>query len=295
MVVKNHRVAVEKKRKDLKADALEWGRKVDAEAKRISALLEPIEVHLQTEEDKVTKEKERIKAEKIRLEQERVEGIRGKIETIKSFVSIPPNMTAADIQTKITVLETVVVTPEVYQEFVNEALAAKEQTLNNLSVTLRDRQAWEDEQAKAKAESERLEKVRKEQEAEAAKLKAAQDKIDREKTALEAEKKAEQERKDREEFENRARERAIKEQKEMYEAQEREKKEREEKEAAEKARQEALKPDKDKLLTWARELSQRLLDMSPDLSTDEAKRIIFDAEKAIDKAVSLAVKNAKEL
>ena len=50
MVVKNHRVEVEKTRKALKADALEYGRKVDAEAKRITALLEPIEEHLRWQE-----------------------------------------------------------------------------------------------------------------------------------------------------------------------------------------------------------------------------------------------------
>ena len=46
MEVKNCRVAVEKHRKHLKADALEYGRTVDKEAKRITALLEPIEQHL---------------------------------------------------------------------------------------------------------------------------------------------------------------------------------------------------------------------------------------------------------
>jgi hypothetical protein len=50
MVVKNYRVDVEKVRKTLKADSLEYGRKVDAEAKRIVSLLEPIEEHLTQEE-----------------------------------------------------------------------------------------------------------------------------------------------------------------------------------------------------------------------------------------------------
>jgi hypothetical protein len=71
MVIKNHRVEVEKRRKELKADALEWGRKVDAEAKRITGLLEPIESHLQKEEDAIEAEKERIRnAERLRQEAE---------------------------------------------------------------------------------------------------------------------------------------------------------------------------------------------------------------------------------
>lgn len=63
MVVKNHRVQVERTRKELKANALEYGRKVDGEAKRITALLEPIEQHLTSEEDAYNAEKDRIRNE----------------------------------------------------------------------------------------------------------------------------------------------------------------------------------------------------------------------------------------
>ena len=63
MKVKAARVAVEKLRKELKADSLEYGRRVDSEAKRITALIEPIEAHLEEQEAIVTREKERIKAE----------------------------------------------------------------------------------------------------------------------------------------------------------------------------------------------------------------------------------------
>lgn len=63
MVVKNARVDVEKTRVKLKADVLERGRKIDAEAKRVTALLAPIEEHLESEEAAVTTERERIKNE----------------------------------------------------------------------------------------------------------------------------------------------------------------------------------------------------------------------------------------
>lgn len=69
MSVRGHRVAVEKVRKELKADALKYGRKVDAEAKRITALLMPIEDHLAAEEDAYISEKERIRnAERLAAE-----------------------------------------------------------------------------------------------------------------------------------------------------------------------------------------------------------------------------------
>ncbi|HUT88025.1 MAG TPA: hypothetical protein VMY37_00885 [Thermoguttaceae bacterium] len=61
MVVKSHRVDVEKTRKALKADALEFGRKVDAEAKRIVALLTPIEQHLSDQESAYEEAKEAIR------------------------------------------------------------------------------------------------------------------------------------------------------------------------------------------------------------------------------------------
>lgn len=63
MVVKGKRVEVEKTRKSLKEDALRYGRSVDAEAKRITALLAPIEVHLQGQEDKIAAIKQAIMAE----------------------------------------------------------------------------------------------------------------------------------------------------------------------------------------------------------------------------------------
>lgn len=62
--VKSIRVDVEKKRVSLKADSLEYGRRVDSEANRITQLLLPIEKHLLEQEDFRKKEKERIKAEK---------------------------------------------------------------------------------------------------------------------------------------------------------------------------------------------------------------------------------------
>ena len=59
MEVKEKRVAVEKTRKKLKEDSLEYGRAVDKEAKRITALLEPIEAHLLTQEKVIDDELER--------------------------------------------------------------------------------------------------------------------------------------------------------------------------------------------------------------------------------------------
>jgi hypothetical protein len=83
--VKALRVDVEKTRKELKADALKFTQAIDGEARRITGLLEPIEAHLQQQEDVVAKYKARMeaeekaraaaeqKAERLRLEAERVQ------------------------------------------------------------------------------------------------------------------------------------------------------------------------------------------------------------------------------
>lgn len=63
MIVKAARVDCEKTRVKLKADVLERGRKIDAEAKRVAAMLAPIEEHLEAEENAVVNERERIKAQ----------------------------------------------------------------------------------------------------------------------------------------------------------------------------------------------------------------------------------------
>ena len=62
--VKRMRIDTENIRKEVKKDALRYGKAVDGEANRIKALLEPIETHLKTQADIVRLEKARLKIEK---------------------------------------------------------------------------------------------------------------------------------------------------------------------------------------------------------------------------------------
>jgi hypothetical protein len=62
-VCRTLRVQVDKCRKDLKEDALVYGRRVDAEAKRLTEALEAIEHPLKAEKQRVDEEKERLKRE----------------------------------------------------------------------------------------------------------------------------------------------------------------------------------------------------------------------------------------
>ena len=83
MIVRSKRTDIERVRKELKADALEFGRKVDGEAKRLTALLEPIETHLEQQEFAIDTERERLKnlaAEQARLKAEAEEKARQEAE-----------------------------------------------------------------------------------------------------------------------------------------------------------------------------------------------------------------------
>lgn len=73
LVVKGKRVEVEKRRKELKEDSLKFGRAVDSEARRITALLEPIEQHLEVQQKAIDDEKERLAAEAQSKIQERLQ------------------------------------------------------------------------------------------------------------------------------------------------------------------------------------------------------------------------------
>jgi chemotaxis protein histidine kinase CheA len=64
---------IEARRKELKADSLEYGRRVDAVAKDLTALVESLEEPLQLQKDAVDAEKERIKREAAEAKQRAIE------------------------------------------------------------------------------------------------------------------------------------------------------------------------------------------------------------------------------
>lgn len=70
---RNLRLGVEKTRVELKADALKLGQAIDGEARRIQALISPIESRLKAEEQKVADELERRANEEERLRQEAIQ------------------------------------------------------------------------------------------------------------------------------------------------------------------------------------------------------------------------------
>ncbi len=73
---------VDKQRKELKKDSVRYGKAVDGEAKRIQALIEPIELHLKTQSDIVRLEQKRLEVVE---ENRRREEVRGWIERLNEI------------------------------------------------------------------------------------------------------------------------------------------------------------------------------------------------------------------
>jgi len=250
------RAKIDKRHKELKKDALKYGRAVDNEKNRLKGLLAPVEQHLkdarQIYDDKIKAKK----AEKERIEQERVDKIAQKIQSLDHAVDTALNMSSGRVAELCDEIVAIQITEEVFQEFAEQAKAVKLTTLSALDDIYNDKVTREKADAERRAEIEKLEKIRKENE-------AAQAKIDQEKAEFEAAKKAEQEKQERAEFERKAKRQAE---------QEVQQKEKEKIEAENEAkRQTELLPDKEKLIAFSNILAN--IEM-PHLKSKNAKKIL---------------------
>ncbi len=225
MDIRTRRVSIEKLRKELKADALTYGRTVDSEAKRLTALLEPIETHLLAEEKAVDEEKKRIREER-RLKEEAI--IKAKQDAEAAEAKRIADAEAARVKAE--------------QDAENERLRIGQEKLEAAQKVLREAQAAEEakqRKAQEKLDAERL--------AHDQKMKADRQAIEEETTRLAG---IEAKRVQAKELEE-ARAEAAEQAKRETEARiAREKEEAEAKTKAEEAarlRTEALRPDKEKL------------------------------------------------
>lgn len=296
MVCVRTRTGIDKRRKELGEDARAWVNAVNKTAKDLTALIEPAETYLTNELGVEDGRRAEVKAEKARKEKERVDGIKAKIEKMRNVLVSTIWQTSTELQQLMSQYLDMNLTSEEFMEFLPEAETTREQVVSGLMVSIDIHKKQEKEESDRKAEAERLEKIRQEQAAEAARQAEERRKIEAEKVAIEAQKKAEQDRKDREALEKRlaeeAKARAEKEAAEKIERETKEKKEREEREAAEKARLEVLRPDKEKLLAWATDIEQF---SSPVVSDEKAVHIVFEAGKYLAKASAMIRKAVKEM
>ena len=195
---------VEKHRKVLKADSLEWGRTVDAEAKRITTALTEIETPLITAKKIIDDAKEAEKQAKIKAEEEYKAKWMESIDRIRRQSLSVVGKSSVDIEPILMAVQEIEIEkyPEEYRAL---AESAKTDTITAVTEAMKSIRAQEAEAAeakeKARIENERLEKERirneriqkefeeRERIAEA-KRKEEQDKIDAENERIQKEKEA---------------------------------------------------------------------------------------------------------
>jgi hypothetical protein len=150
------RTAVEEKRKELKADSLAYGRAVDARAKEITSMLEPIESHLKNEKLHIDTEIERIKAEEEEKKQNFINN------RINALISLGMYQTMTEFIWRSTL------NPEEEENFLSVNLELfSDDDFNEFVTTLSQKVKAEKESiilrdAQQKAEADRIEEMRKE-------------------------------------------------------------------------------------------------------------------------------------
>jgi hypothetical protein len=192
------RTSLEKKRKQFKAPALEFGKKIDSEASRVTAeilaLEYPIDDQIKADEARRAAEK----AERDRIAAERAQGFRNRIAVIRSFVGKCSSIASERIAKGIAQVEQVDVSAAAFEEFAAEAASAKDETLIAMRQIMAETKAREEEAARVEAQRIENERVAAEQKARADALAAQQAEIDRQsrelREAQEAQAKAEADR-----------------------------------------------------------------------------------------------------
>lgn len=159
--VRTARTDVEKRRKELKQDALDYGRKVDDAAKTITARLEAIETPLKDQKEQIDAEVARIKREKEEAERLRIAGIQSLIAAIANAPAALTNATADRLRQAITKTKEMEITEAEYDEFVGQANEAKTAAINALDMMLDARIAADEAEAARIAEQARIAAERK--------------------------------------------------------------------------------------------------------------------------------------
>ena len=257
------RTSIETSRKLLKEDALTFGRAVDAEAKKLTGLAEPVESYLSEQRDNVDKEKERIRAEKDAQEQAILQGrvakllgfgmtFDGGIYQRRDIIIVALSLKRLSDEDFEIVLERVEEDYRAEQaEIAEEARIKKEEEERLAAERVEADRLRKEEDDRLAVERERLSKIAKEQADKETTIKAAQDKIDAEKKAIEDRKMEEEREKKRQEELGKARQEAAEQAKKDEQARvAREAREKEEKErlaVIEAEEKKAQMTDKEKL------------------------------------------------
>lgn len=178
---------LEKRRKDLKKPALEFGQKIDAEAERITteikALENPIDAQIVADENRRAAEK----AERERIEAERIAAHQTKLSAMRGCVARAQGLPSARIAKGIEQVEAIMLGVTAWEEFAAEAATAKQETLAAMRVMFDAAKAREDEDARVEAQRLENERIAAENRAAAERLAEQQRALDAQAAALKAE------------------------------------------------------------------------------------------------------------
>ena len=149
------RTDLEKKRKALKEPALEYSRRIDSEAKRITteivAIEQPIDAQIKADEAR----RERERQERAEAERRRVASIMGRIDRIRDAGLAVWNAGASEIREAVARMEAMPI-GESFAEFAQAAQEAKDLALQRMRESLAKAEAAEEAARLAEAERERL-------------------------------------------------------------------------------------------------------------------------------------------
>ena len=119
------RTDVEKRRKELKQGAVDYGRLVDSTAKAITERLEAIEGPLKANKEQIDAENERIRKEKEETERLRVAGIQSQIAAITNAPAALATATADRLRQAIEKAQAMEISIAEYEEFTQQATDAR--------------------------------------------------------------------------------------------------------------------------------------------------------------------------
>lgn len=173
---------LEKKRKELKAPALEFGKKIDSEAARLTAEI----VALETPIDAQIKADEKRRDDERRAKEE-AEAARKKVHTdaiakIAGYVAQAAELPAARIASGIAYLEAMELAG--FEEYTEQATATRQRTVAALQALQVKAKAREDEEARLVAERAEQARIAAEQAETARKLQAERDDLARQQAEL---------------------------------------------------------------------------------------------------------------
>jgi colicin import membrane protein len=145
------RVDIEKRRKELKAPLIEQGRHIEDEAKRITAALvaleDPIDAQIQAEQ----KRRDQIKEEEAQAKRDKLAGIQKRIARISEEPVLLVGKPVAEVEARLEVLRATVLDPEVYGEYHQQAVEALAEMLPKAEGVLVAARAHEAAQAELAA------------------------------------------------------------------------------------------------------------------------------------------------